>query len=46
MAGTGTKAPPVKWEALVSGVKGKGRTRAAAALDGVEGEIGPRVVLR
>lgn len=46
MAGTGKKAPPVKWEALVSGVRGKGRRRAAAAVDGVEGEVGPRVVLR
>lgn len=46
MAGTGKKAPPVKWEALVPGVKGKGRRRAAAAVDGVEGEVGPRVVMR
>lgn len=48
MAGAGKKAPPVKWEALVSAVKGKGRRRrvAAAAVDDVEGEVGPRVVLR
>lgn len=45
MAGAGKKAPPVKWEALVWGVKGKGRRKAAAA-DGVEAEVGPRVVLR
>lgn len=46
MAGTGKNAPPVKWEALVASAKGKGRRRAAAAVDGVEGEVGPRVVLR
>eukprot|EP00752_Nemacystus_decipiens_P003314 g3067.t1 len=47
MAGAGKKAPPVKWEALVWGVKGKARRRVvAAAADGVEAEVGPRVVLR
>lgn len=47
-AGIGKKAPPVKWEALVPAVKGKGRRRTAAVVGTSEGggEIGPRVVLR
>jgi len=45
-AGMGKKAPPVKWEALVPAAKGKGRRRSAATVDGSEGEVGPRVVLR